>query len=110
MHSLDIEEKEFHNISSEKVIKDAIKASLKDSRELAYWQHPDNNDVYVLVGVSKERVENYIDKDILTHSIDTNKLWQKFQEEIEGRKVEESLRKNIEENKFKRLKKEMKDE
>ncbi len=61
------------------VSKQVAKVTLNGSKQLAYWQHPDNDDIYVLMGVSKESVNNAATETVHSSLGNQNALWQQFQ-------------------------------
>ena len=63
------------------VSKQVAKVTLKGSKQLAYWQHPVNSDIYVLMGVSKESVNTSTNASVHTSFKNKNALWQQFQAE-----------------------------
>lgn len=63
------------------VSKQVAKVTLNGSKQLAYWQHPKNNDIYVLMGVSKDSVNSAADQKVHSSLGNQNALWQKFQAE-----------------------------
>ncbi len=63
------------------VSKQVANVTMNGSKQLAYWQHPDNNDIYVLMGVTKESVNNSANETVHTSLGNQNALWQQFQAE-----------------------------
>jgi len=63
------------------VAKQVAKVTLNGSKQLAYWQHPENNDIYVLMGVTKDSINQATDEKVHSSLGNQNALWQKFQAE-----------------------------
>ena len=74
------------------VSKQVAKVTLNGSKQLAYWQHPKNNDIYVLMGVSKEGVNNTANQVVHSSLGNQNALWQKFQAENALKGLEEDTK------------------
>ena len=66
---------------STQVSKQVAKVTLNGSKQLAYWQHPENSDIYVLMGVSKDSVNNSTDQAVRSSFKNENALWQQFKAE-----------------------------
>jgi len=74
------------------VSKQVAKVTLNGSKQLAYWQHPKNSDIYVLMGVSKEGVNNTANQVVHSSLGNQNALWQKFQAENALKGLEEDTK------------------
>jgi len=74
------------------VSKQVAKVTLNGSKQLAYWQHPKNNDIYVLMGVSKESVNQAANQTVHSSLGNQNALWQKFQAENALKGLEEDTK------------------
>jgi len=74
------------------VSKQVAHVTLNGSKQLAYWQHPKNNDIYVLMGVSKDSVNNATDKAVHSSLGNQNALWQQFQAENALKGLEEDTK------------------
>ena len=74
------------------VSKQVAKVTLNGSKQLAYWQHPKNSDIYVLMGVSKEGVNNAANQNVHSSLGNQNALWQKFQAENALKGLEEDTK------------------
>ena len=61
------------------VSKQVAKVTMSGSKQLAYWQHPKNSDIYVLMGVTKDGVNNAANQKVRSSLGNQNALWQKFQ-------------------------------
>jgi hypothetical protein len=64
---------------SVEVSKQVAKVVLNGSKQLAYWQHPDNSDIYLLVGVTKESINTSAKESIQSSFKNQDALWQQFQ-------------------------------
>lgn len=74
------------------VAKQVAKVTLSGSKQLAYWQHPKNDDIYVLMGVSKESVNQSTNEAVHSSLGNKNALWQKFQAENALKGLEEDTK------------------
>ena len=74
------------------VSKQVAKVTLSGSKQLAYWQHPDNSDIYVLMGVTKDSVNNAATETVHSSMGNQNALWQKFQAENALKGLEEDTK------------------
>ncbi len=64
---------------STQVSKQVAKVTLNGSKQMKFWQHPDNKELYVLMGVSENDLNKEI-KDQVTSSYKNDEaLWQQFQ-------------------------------
>lgn len=63
------------------ISKQVSKVSLSRSKQLAYWKHPKNNNVYILMGIPKNSVNDSIDKVVRSNFKNENILWQQFKAE-----------------------------
>ena len=64
---------------STQVSKQVAKVTLQGSQQEKYWENPINNDLYLLVSVSKEQVNNTIKDRVLSSYKNNDALWQQFQ-------------------------------
>jgi hypothetical protein len=74
-----IAENETADTVSAEVSKQVAEMSLNGSKQLAYWQNPDNSDLYILMGVTKESVNNSAKESIRSSFKNRAALWQQFQ-------------------------------
>ncbi len=74
------------------VAKQVAHVTLNGSKQLAYWQHPKNNDIYVLMGVTKESVDNAATETVYSSMGNQNALWQQFQAENALKGLEEDTK------------------
>ena len=74
------------------VSKQVAKVTLNGSKQLAYLQHPQNSDIYVLMGVSKDSVNNATNENVHSSLGNQNALWQKFQAENALKGLEEDTK------------------
>ena len=74
------------------VAKQVAKVTLNGSKQLAYWQHPKNSDIYVLMGVTKDSVNQSTNKAVHSSLGNQNALWQKFQAENALKGLEEDTK------------------
>jgi len=74
------------------VAKQVAHVTLNGSKQLAYWQHPKNNDIYVLMGVTKESVNNAATETVHSSMGNQNALWQQFQAENALKGLEEDTK------------------
>lgn len=74
------------------VSKQVAKVTLTGSKQLAYWQHPENNDIYVLMGVTQDSVNNAATETVRSSMGNQNALWQKFQAENALKGLEEDTK------------------
>ncbi|MCJ7765128.1 MAG: LPP20 family lipoprotein, partial [Thiovulaceae bacterium] len=77
--STGIAESETVDTVATQVSKQVAKVSLNGSKQLAYWQHPGNNDIYLLMGVTKESVNTSAKDNVISSFKDQDALWQQFQ-------------------------------
>jgi len=64
---------------STQVSKQAAKVSLKGSKQLNFWQHPQTKTMYVLVGVSENAMNQEVKNNVKSSYKNDNALWQQFQ-------------------------------
>ncbi len=74
------------------VSKQVAKVTLNGSKQLAYWQHPQNSDIYVLMGVTKDSVNQATNEKVHSSLGNQNALWQKFQAENALKGLEEDTK------------------
>lgn len=77
--STGIAENETVDTVSTQVSKQVAKVTLNGSKQLAYWQHPENDDIYLLVGVTKESVNTSAKENVISSFKNQDALWQQFQ-------------------------------
>jgi hypothetical protein len=77
--STGIAESETVDTVSAQVSKQVAKVTLNGSKQLAYWQHPGNNDIYLLMGVTKESVNASAKENVQSSFKNQDALWQQFQ-------------------------------
>ena len=61
------------------VSKQVAHVTLKGSKQLGYWQHPENSDIYVLMGVTKDSVNESATEQVHSSLGNQNAQWQQFQ-------------------------------
>jgi len=61
------------------VSKQVANVTLKGSKQLGYWQHPENSDIYVLMGVTKDSVNESATEQVHSSLGNQNAQWQQFQ-------------------------------
>jgi len=66
---------------STQVSKQVAKVSLSGSKQLKYWQHPANKDIYLLMGVSEKGINQNARDSIKSSYKNEAALWQQFQSE-----------------------------
>lgn len=64
---------------STQVSKQVAKVSLSGSKQIKFWQNPGNSDIYVLVGVSENEMNEEIKNKVKSSYKNDNALWQQFQ-------------------------------
>jgi len=64
---------------STQVSKQVAKASLTGSKQIKFWQNPSNSDIYVLVGVSENAMNEEIKNKVKSSYKNDDALWQQFQ-------------------------------
>jgi len=64
---------------STQVSNQVAKQSLSGSKQMKYWQNPGNNDIYVLVGVDENTVNEEAKKQVKSSYKNDDALWQQFQ-------------------------------
>lgn len=64
---------------STQVGKQVAKVALKGSKQLKYWQHPVNKDIYVLMGAPEAQINDTAKKTVKTSFKNDEALWQQFQ-------------------------------
>ncbi len=64
---------------STQVSKQAAKVSLKGSKQVNSWQHPENKTLYVLVGVDESAMNTEIKNSVKSSFKNDDALWQQFQ-------------------------------
>jgi hypothetical protein len=77
--STGIAEGETVDTVSSQVSKQVAKVTLNGSKQLAYWQHPENSDIYLLMGVTKESVNTSAKESVVSSFKNQDALWQQFQ-------------------------------
>ena len=90
--STGIGENETVDTATTQVSKQVAKVTLNGSKQLAYWQHPQNDDIYVLMGVSESSVNNSTNENVHTSFKNQNALWQQFQAENALKGLEEDTK------------------
>ena len=63
----------------EAVTKQVARVTLHDSRQEAYWEHPSDGSIYLLVKVDKDKVDEAARQAILSSYRNDDALWQQFQ-------------------------------
>jgi hypothetical protein len=63
----------------EAVTKQVARVTLHDSRQAAYWEHPSDRSIYLLVKVDKDKVDEAAKQAILSSYRNDDALWQQFQ-------------------------------
>lgn len=66
------------NVSTQ-VSKQVAKVTLRGSEQINYWQHPDNETIFVLVGIDKNAVMTEAKKNVISSFKRDDALWQQFQ-------------------------------
>ena len=74
------------------VAKQVAHVTLNGSKQLAYWQHPQNDDIYVLMGVTQDSVNNATNDAVHSSMGNKNALWQQFQAENALKGLEEDTK------------------
>ncbi len=87
-----IDASETVDAATTQVSKQVAKVTLNGSKQLAYWQHPENNDIYVLMGVTQDSVNNAATQTVRSSLGNQNALWQKFQAENALKGLEEDTK------------------
>ncbi len=64
---------------STQVSKQVAKVTLKGSKQVKYWQHPTNKDIYVLMAVQENSVNEAAKESVRSSFKNDNALWQQFQ-------------------------------
>ncbi len=64
---------------STQVSKQLAKVTLQGSKQEKYWENPNTNDIYLLVGISKETLNNAVKDRVLSSYRNDDALWQQFQ-------------------------------
>lgn len=64
---------------STQVSNQVAKVSLQGSKQIKFWQNPANSDIYVLVGVSENAMNEEIKNKVKSSYKNDNALWQQFQ-------------------------------
>ncbi len=77
---------------STQVSKQVAKVTLTGSKQMKYWENPSNNDIYLLVGISQDELNNEIKEHVQSSYKNSDALWQKFQ----SKNVLEALEKEFE--------------
>lgn len=77
--STGIAENETVDTVATQVSKQVAKVTLNGSKQLAYWQHPANSDIYLLVGVTQESVNQSAKENVISSFKNQDALWQQFQ-------------------------------
>ena len=77
--STGVGEKESVERVVENVSKQVARVALHDSREVAYWEHPTDGTIYLLVQVDKNNVNDTAKKAIVSSYKNDEALWQQFQ-------------------------------
>ena len=63
----------------ENVSKQVAHVTLHDSEQAAYWEHPEDGSIYVLVKVDKKNVDEAARQAIVSSYRNDDALWQQFQ-------------------------------
>lgn len=79
---------------STQVSKQVAKVKLEGSKQLKSWQHPQNKDIYLLVGVGEAGVNQEIKNQVKSSYKNDDALWQQFQ----AKNALESLEKEFPDN------------
>jgi hypothetical protein len=64
---------------STQVSKQVARVSLSGSKQVKYWQNPTNSDIYVLMSVSENSMNEEIKNQVKSSYKNDNALWQQFQ-------------------------------
>ncbi len=64
---------------STQVSKQVAKVTLQGSKQVKYWENPVTNDIYLLVSVSKDTINNTVKERVLSSYKNNDALWQQFQ-------------------------------
>ena len=64
---------------STQVSKQVAKSTLKGSKQIKYWENPSNNDIYLLVSISQDELNNEIKEQVQSSYKNNDALWQQFQ-------------------------------
>jgi len=64
---------------STQVSNQVAKVSLSGSKQIKFWQNPGNSDIYVLVGVSENAMNEEIKNKVKSSYKNDDALWQQFQ-------------------------------
>lgn len=64
---------------STQVSKQVAKVSLQGSKQVKYWQQPENKDIYILVSVPEASMNEEVKRSVQSSFKNDNALWQQFQ-------------------------------
>jgi len=64
---------------STQVSKQVAKTSLKGSKQINFWQNPQNKTIYILVGMDESAMNEEIKNSVKSSYKNDNALWQQFQ-------------------------------
>ena len=64
---------------STQVSKQVAKVSLKGSKQLEFWQHPQTKTIFILVGMNENAMNEEIQNNVKSSYKNDNALWQQFQ-------------------------------
>ena len=64
---------------STQVSKQVAKVTLSGSKQMKYWQHPSSKEIYVLMGISENSMNEEIQEQVKSSYKNDNALWQQFQ-------------------------------
>ena len=90
--STGIGDRETVDTTATQVSKQVAKVTLNGSKQLAYWQHPENDDIYVLMGVSQDSVNNSANEVVHSSFNNQDALWQQFKAENALKGLEEDTK------------------
>ncbi len=61
------------------VSKQVAKVTLTGSKQIKYWENPSSNDIYLLVSISEDKLNNEIKERVLSSYKNSDALWQQFE-------------------------------
>jgi len=64
---------------STQVSKQVAKVSLQGSKQVKFWQHPTTKDIFVLMGISENSMNNEAKRSVKSSFKNDEALWQQFQ-------------------------------